>query len=359
MDNINNVLKFELIGNTIEQYCWCVGILLAGIIFKRLMSKIFSRLLFRLFKKYSENISINNFLALLQKPICWLIMMIVLYIAFSQLNYPAYWKLLPSNVFGLKMIIEKSYLIFFLSSILYVFIRIVDFFGLIILKRTDKTENKSDNHIVPFITGTTKITIIILGIFVMLGNVFNINIGSLIAGLGIGGLAIALAAKDTLENFFGSFTIFLDKPFAVGDNVKVGNIIGTVEKIGFRSTRLRTLDKTFVSIPNKKMIDVELDNISLRTCQRANFTICLQQDTQTEKIKLICNEIEECINNHPLTNQNTQVKFIEIGKNSLDIMIMYYVDSVDWSIFIAVKEEINYKIITIVKKHNVHLAMNN
>src|SRR6185295_11619359 len=106
----------------------------------------------------------------------------------------------------------------------------------------------------------------------------------LIAGLGIGGLALALAAKETIENLFASFTIFLDKPFTIGDLVQVGSVTGKVESIGFRSTRIRTAEKSFVTVPNKKMVDVELENQSERFERRAYFTIGLTYATSNEEM---------------------------------------------------------------------------
>src|SRR6185369_10292037 len=125
------------------------------------------------------------------------------------------------------------------------------------------------DQLVPFLREAIKIIIGVFSFFFILGAVFHINIASLIAGLGIGGLAFALAAKETLENLLGSFTIFLDKPFVVGDVVKVGSAEGTIENIGFRSTRIRTLEKTLLTVPNKKMVDAELDNLTERVVRRA------------------------------------------------------------------------------------------
>ncbi|MFO7997986.1 MAG: mechanosensitive ion channel family protein [Bacteroidales bacterium] len=190
----------------------------------------------------------------------------------------------------------------------------------------------------------------------MLGWVFGINVGTLVAGVGLGGLAVALAAKESLENLFGSLTIFLDKPFVVGDLVKVSGITGVVEKVGFRSTRMRTLDKSYVTLPNKKMIDSELDNLSLRTFRRANFVVGLTYSTRIEQMKAVVADIQAMIDNHPNTNQEGLVRFKEFGNSSLDIMVVYFVDTMDWATYLDVKQEINYGIMEIVKKHGADFA---
>ena len=119
----------------------------------------------------------------------------------------------------------------------------------------------------------------------------GVNIIALTTGLGIGGIALAMASKESLENLLGSFTIFLDQPFTVGDTVTVGSITGTVEKVGFRSTRIRTFDKSIVTVPNKKMIDAELDNLGMRPVRRVKFNIGLTYETSIEQMKLIVADI--------------------------------------------------------------------
>ena len=189
-----------------------------------------------------------------------------------------------------------------------------------------------------------------------MGNVFGVNVTALATGLGIGGIALAMASKESLENLLGSFTIFFDRPFTVGDTVTVGSVTGRVEKVGFRSTRIRTFDKSLVTVPNKKMIDAELDNLGLRSVRRVKFNVGLTYETSTNQIKAIVTDIQAMINLHEKTNQEGRVRFQEFGASSLDIMIMYFVDSPKWEDLINVKEDINYKIMEIVKKHNSDFA---
>jgi MscS family membrane protein len=184
----------------------------------------------------------------------------------------------------------------------------------------------------------------------------GVNVIALTTGLGIGGLALAMASKESLENLLGSFTIFLDQPFLVGDTVTVGTVTGTVEKVGFRSTRIRTYDKSIVTLPNKLMIDAELDNLGMRPVRRVKFDVGLTYETSIEQIKNIVDDIQKMVDAHPKTNQDGKVRFQEFGSSSLDIMIIYFVDSPSWDDLIDVKEDINYKIMEIVKKHNSDFA---
>ena len=257
---------------------------------------------------------------------------------------------------GLKMLINKGFSLIYIYSIFRIFLRLVDYIGLILLKRAEETESKMDDQLIPFVLEIIKIVVYVFAIFIILGGVLGVNIIALTTGLGIGGLALAMASKESLENLLGSFTIFLDQPFTVGDVVTVGAVTGVVEKVGFRSTRIRTFDKSLVTVPNKKMIDAELDNLGLRPVRRVKFNIGLTYETAPEQIKAIVTDIQSMINLHEKTNQEGRVRFQEFGSSSLDIMVMYFVDSPKWEDLINVKEDINYKIMEIVKKHNSDFA---
>ena len=358
MEELNEILDTIFFDNTIRQYCWFALIIIIGVIFKNIISRLSSRLMFRFFKKYSTEISIGKFFEYLQKPTSLFFLLVFIYVGSSQLRFPEYWDLAPSNEFGIRMIIEKSFLILVISSVIWICLKLADVFGFIILKKAEKTREKSDNQIILFMTEMLKIVIIVIGIFLILGTVFNLNIGSLIAGLGIGGLAVALAAKETLENLIGSFTIFLDKPFAVGDFVKAGDVSGVVEKIGFRSTRLRTVEQSCVSVPNKKMVESELDNLSLRTQQRANFTLSLKYDTSSEQIKNILDDIRTLLSNNSMCGEDNVARLTGIGLSAYEIMVIYFVNTADYFRYLEIKEEINFNILDIVKRHKAAFAFN-
>ena len=185
---------------------------------------------------------------------------------------------------------------------------------------------------------------------------FGVNITALAAGLGVGGIAIAMASKESLENLFGSFTIFLDKPFTVGDVVTIGSVTGCVEKVGFRSTRIRTFDKSLVTVPNKKMIDAELNNLGLRPVRRVKFNIGLTYDTSVDQIKKITEDLQGFLDKHEKTNEETKVRFMDFGPSSLDVMVLYYIKNPEWNEFVNIKQEINFEIMNIVAKHKSDFA---
>lgn len=349
-------LQIEFLSNTLLDYSWFIGAVLVGLLFKKLISKYLSHLLFKIVGKKGAEVGVDKFDALLTKPIGFFIMLSIIYLGSSHINYPEVWNLAPENEVGLKMLINKGFSLIYVYSIFWIFLKVIDFIGLILNKRAEATENKMDDQLIPFIVEIAKIITYIFALVIVMGNVFEVDITALAAGLGIGGIALAMASKESLENLLGSFTIFFDQPFTVGDTVTVGTVTGTVEKVGFRSTRIRTFDKSLVTVPNKKMIDAELDNLGMRPVRRVKFNIGLTYETAPEQIKAIVTDIQAMINQHPKTNQEGKVRFQEFGSSSLDILVMYFVDSPKWNDLIDVKEDVNYKIMEIVKKHKSDFA---
>ncbi|MDA9564300.1 mechanosensitive ion channel family protein [Flavobacteriales bacterium] len=343
-------------GNSVLDYSILVGLVFIGVILQKYVAKLISNLLFKIISKKAEDISNDEFFAILHAPLERFFLLIILYMASSHIDFPAEWNLVSKNEFGVRMILSRAYQLFLIVTITWIILRLLEFFVLILTKKAEKTEGKQDDQIIAFVREITRIVIVIFAVFLVLENVFKIEMGPLLAGLGVGGLALALAAKESLENLLSSFTIFFDKPFVLGDTVKVGDIVGTVEKVGFRSTRLRTLEKSYVTIPNRKMIDAELDNLTLRTFRRVRQNIGLVYGTSISTINQIVVEIQQLIDEHPNTNQDGKVKFAEFGDSSLDVLVNYYVDTMDWGVYLDVKQEINFKIMEIVERNGSDFA---
>ena len=344
------ILLTNFLGNSIKDYIYFFGIILIGLIFKKLISKYLSNILYKVVGKKDNNVGIDKFDELLTKPIGFFIVLCFIYFGASYVSFPPFIDENFQNIFS------KIFSLFLIYAIYKIFVKVIDYIGLILKQRAAETENKMDDQLIPFAIEIGRILVVIFALFFILGNVFDINITALATGLGIGGIAIAMASKESLENLLGSFTIFFDRPFTVGDVVKVGTVTGLVEKVGFRSTRIKTFDKSVVTVPNKKMIDAELDNLGLRPVRRVKFHIGLTYDTNTEQIKNIVSDIQDMINSHEKTNEEGKVRFQEFGASSLDIMVLYYVNSPKWEDLIDVKEDVNYKIMDIVKKHNSDFA---
>lgn len=350
-----NWLQYSILDNSVESIFYFLLILLLGIVFKRFVSNQLSALFYRFIKKHTNGVEIKKFQELLHKPVGLFIVFVTIYIAFHQLHFPESWELPTEEKFGLRFIVWKLFQMALMISLTWIILRCVDFFGLVLIQRASKTESRADDQLVPFVKEAIKFIIVLVSFFFMLASIFEVNIVSLIAGLGIGGLAIALAAKDTLENLLGSFAIFLDKPFSIGDLVKVGSTQGRVERIGFRSTQIRTFERTIVTVPNKKMIDAELENISLRNMIRALFPLTLRLDTPVEKIETFILSITDILELHPNIEENPTpiVRLAKISETGVELEVLFFVKTTDADFYVKVKEEILFKILRLAQNNEL------
>ena len=349
-------LNYEFLGNSVSDYLYFVASFSIGLILIIPLRLFISKLLFKLFGKDNDEDDNVKFNSLLKKPLGYFLVLLVIYFSSNFITMP---DLLISDVEGglnFGIYLEKLFNLLLLITIFWTFNRAIDFVGYKLKNKAMETESKVDDQLIPFAIDIAKVLTIVLGSVMILGNVFDVNVTALVTGLGIGGVAFALASKESLENLLGSFTIFFDKPFTVGDTVTLGGVTGTVEKVGFRSTRIRTFDKSIVTVPNKNIISTELDNLGARPVRRVKFNIGLTYDTSVENIKRIVDDIQKLIDEHPMTNQEGKVRFLEFGPSSLDIMVLYYVDSPDWEALIDAKQKINFDIIDIVNKYKCEFA---
>ena len=177
------------------------------------------------------------------------------------------------------------------------------------------------------------------------------------AGLGVGGLAVALAARDSLANLLGSMLIMIEKPFRVGHYVRVSGGEGTVEDVGFRSTRIRTPDNSLISIPNNSVVNATVENLSLRMMRRQRFLIQVTYDTPREKLEELVSGIKQLIADHPTTNKtNFNVRFNDFGESSLNILVYFHIETTDYSAELAAREEILLQIMDLAKQLGIDFA---
>ena len=349
-------LSIEFLNNSVKDYLYFFLVIIVGLIITKPIISYLLKIAYKLFGSKDSDNERDMLKSLLRKPLYYFFLLMILYIGLNSLNFPEEWGLVDSSEFGLKMVLDKGFYLAVICSIFWTILRSVEFIGVKLKDRAAQTESKVDDGLIPFAIDLTKVLVYIFALVIILGNVFNVNITALVAGLGVGGVAIALASKESIENLLGSFTIFFDKPFAVGDVITLGGVTGKVEKVGFRSTRIRTFDKSIVTVPNKNVINTELDNLGVRPVRRVNFNIGLTYDTTIEQINNIVNDIQKLVDDHPMTNEDGRVRFLSFGASSLDIMVLYYVNSPEWEDLINTQQKINYNIIEIVNKHKSEFA---
>jgi len=234
--------------------------------------------------------------------------------------------------------------------------RMIDGLSAYFTARAAQTESSLDDQLVPFIAKTLKIFIIITGVLVVAQNM-GYSISGLIASLGIGGIAVAMAARDTIANVFGSIMILVDRPFTVGDWIKTDEFEGIVEEVGFRSTRIRTFGKTLVNVPNSTMANMVIDNIDARPKRRVKMRIGLTYDSSPEKIQAAIDGIEHLLANHIGVDQDFYlVKFDTFEDSSLSIFLYYFTKTTHWEEYLQVRQEVNMQIMKLLESLELEFA---
>ncbi|SFV51718.1 Potassium efflux system KefA protein / Small-conductance mechanosensitive channel [hydrothermal vent metagenome] len=207
-----------------------------------------------------------------------------------------------------------------------------------------------------FFVKALKIFVLALGLVAVL-QTFGINVSAFIASLGLGGLAFALAAKDTAANLFGGFAILTDNIFKIGDWIKIGSVEGIVEDIGMRTTKIRAFDKRLIVVPNATIANSAVDNFSRRDRRRIKMRIGLTYSTSTQTMQKILREIREMLQNHPQIHKEPLfVYFDEFGASSLDLFFYLFTKTAVWEEYLQIREDINLKIIEIVQKNGSDFA---
>ncbi|MEO8147584.1 MAG: mechanosensitive ion channel domain-containing protein [Bacteroidia bacterium] len=343
-------------GNQVKDYLIFAGILFTGFLLRRFFSKTFSKLLYSIFKKKFVSVGIKKFTELLQRPFSFFIITLTLFFAFHQLEFPNEWNIAHDDNSGIRLALWRIFQTALVFSITWVAVRAIEYFGLVLAVRASLTESKTDNMLVPFIKESLKIIAIILAVFFLLGSIYDLNIAALLGGAGIAGLAIALAAQETLGNLLGSFTIFLDKPFVVGDMIKVGNTQGRIEHIGFRSTRIRTLERSYVTIPNKKMIDAELDNLTERLLYRSRMLVDFRYNSKASDLRNFMEDLKVFLKDKSEIDDGYAVRLHEMTPNALQVVVLFFVKTNEWDEHIVTKEEVIFKIMELAEKNNLSFA---
>ncbi len=355
---MESFLQKEFLNNSVRDYLMVLGIILLALLIKRVISKYAAGLIYKLFSKAGKTIHRQSFFALVIQPLDLFLFLLISFIAIDKLNYP---ELLDIAFFKtkLKTIIDCVATTTLIIVFIWFCLRLIDFVAIILEDKANQTKDLSDNQLIVFFKDFFKVIIVLVGILIVLRFGFGRNVGNLLTGLSIVGAAIALATKESLENLIASFIIFFDKPFITGDLIKVNGFTGTVERIGLRSTRVRTDVKTFITIPNKQMVDTILDNISLRTQRKGEIRIEIGLSTSSATIRELKTEMNLILKKYA-SIESFQVFLTETGKNAHVIAIDYFTEMpqpIDE--FNELKENINFAIIDLLAKTNVELAAAN
>ena len=341
--------------NSVTRLLIVFSVIILMLLFKKLLSKYFASLLYNSIHKKWSAVEKNEFIALIVKPLGWFLSIVIAVIMFDNLVFP---DALKFNIYGSssKEILHRSGLCLIVIFFIWIIKSVINFIALLFEnKRTEKKDNR-DEQIIVFFRDFFKVIVNIIGILLLLKIGLGVNIGSLLTGLSIVGAALALAAKESIENLIASFIIFFDKPFYTGDVVKVNQINGTIEHIGLRSTRIRTTDQTLVSVPNKQMVDSIVDNWSMRIGRRIESVIEVEINTPSEKIENIIVEIRAYLEKKQPIINNGKVFLSAYNTSGISIAIEYLTSDISLDQFHEVKQAFMLHVKTLIEKNNIQLA---
>jgi MscS family membrane protein len=317
------------------------------------ISRYFAGLLFKVVNRIWKDVDRPPFINKVVEPLATFVVIFVSIVSLHKLKFPEDLKLEIYNV-TLDQIISAAGSAILIIAFIWLLLRIIDFIATILEKKANLTPDHTDNQLVVFFKDFFKAVTVIIGIMLVLKFAFGLAIGSLLTGLSIVGAAIALSLREILENIIASFIIFFDKPFTVGDLIKVQNVTGTIEKIGLRSTRIRTDHKTLVSVPNKQMVDSIVDNLSLRTQRRADLRIEIDLETSTEKIETLISATKKLLDRKEIEASNCMLA--DITGQAFLMTIEYYTAPITIAEYNALKEEISMLILKRMETEQIQIA---
>lgn len=343
-----------VLDNPIVSYIWIAGIIAAMFLLKGFVSKFICRLLYGIFPGAKKYLGRDQFISLVLAPMEWLLFAVVVILSLDKLKFPA---LLDFELYKVsaKEIADGAGKFILIVLFIRFLIRQIDFLAIILETKASETPDHTDDQLVVFFKDFFKAILNILGIIMIAKFVFHFNVSNLITGLSIVTAAIALATKESLENLIASFIIFFDKPYTIGDFVKVESVSGTVERIGLRSTRIRTEQKTFVTVPNKKMVDSILDNITHRTQRKAEIKLDVSVHTSSEQLLQLTQKAEQLIQQHE-TIQSGTAFVTELGLKSITVQVDYFTDVIDMGEFNKLKQTMNIELLNILATLEIELA---
>ncbi|MEI6950443.1 mechanosensitive ion channel domain-containing protein [Paraflavisolibacter sp. H34] len=351
---MNDFFQKIFFDNTLGDYLWTVALILLVLVLNRLISRYLARLLGKGCKRLWPAFDERTFTQMVVHPLSAFLIVTVTIIAFYRLNFPSVLKV---NIYRypLQRVVLSVGIIIQLLFLTWLMLRIIDFLASVLEKKAALTPGQTDDQLVVFFRDLLKVIIGIVGLLLILRFAFNYDVGNLLTGLSIVGAAVALALRESLENLIASFVIFFDKPFTVGDNVKVQNIVGKVEKVGLRSTRIRSEQKTCVSVPNKQMVDTVLDNHSQRISQRNELILHLDLETPSEKIEALMAALKSFLAGIKEVEVHN-VWFQDIQLQAYTIQVELFVPAAYLSQFNSIRQRVNLFALRTMEEMEIEIA---
>lgn len=336
----------KYIGLYIWQFVGLFILLLLSFILQKVFSIIIEMLIAKMVIRFGKLKLAVTYIRAVAKPFSLLIVFVLLTILIPVLQLPigfGKWVIL-----GTKAAVP-------LFCMLVAF-KMVDVLSVYLERLAERTENTMDDQLIPLLRKALKAFVIVIGVVFILQNL-DFDVTALIAGISLGGLAIALAAQDTLKNFFGSLMIFIDRPFQIGDWVTAPGIDGDIEEVGFRSTRIRTFHNSLIYVPNGHLADMTVDNMGKRKYRRYKTMISVTYDTPPHLVDAFVEGLRKIVENHPDTRKDYYNVYLNtFGGSSLDILFYIFFAVPSWPAELKARHEVNLDIMKLADKLGVRFA---
>lgn len=348
-----NFWDYRVFDNPLRAYIIVAATILFVIALKRFISRLIGHFLFRFVRKMGSGLDRADFLKLVVGPIGTFLVVLVTISSIEKLHFPT---ALDFDIYEVtsRTIFHAIAVIIVIVSFIWLLMRLVDFIAVVLRKKARSGRVPRDNQMVVFIRDFLKAIIGIIGLLMILDDAFNVNVSAILTSLGLAGAALALAAKESIENLIASFVIFFDKPFTAGDYLKVNNISGTVEKIGLRSTRIRTDQKTYVTVPNKQMVDSVVDNLTLRTQRKGEMRLELSLATPAAQLDGFMSGIRKILKKDKV--EDSTVFLDQITGTAFLVNVDYFTAPVAIEEFNAIKQQVNLDVLRLMEKMGLSIA---
>jgi len=342
---LSKTLRFNLGENSTARLLVFFFLILATLVARKLLVNVFAGWLSRLAKRTSWKFD-NDLLPALREPVGGMVLIVGFFLAISALKLPG-----GAELFVLRLFQASTLVVVFWGML-----RAVDVLA-DALHHFALQKESSFLTFIPLIKKAARLFLIIIAVILVIQNL-GYSVGSLLAGLGIGGLAVALAAQESLGNFFGSISIVADRPFKIGDWIQVGDRIdGDVEEIGLRSTKMRTWAKSQLSIPNKYLASQVIENWSRMPKRRVKQVVGVTYSTPPETVAQIVEDIRAALRADEDIDQDfILVNFTDFGDSSLEILVYYFTKTIAWLDHMDIRQRMNLEIMRIVERRGSSIA---
>ena len=355
-DAIDKILNYQIVrGNALWRFALVLLVVLVTMVAGRIIQFLLRAYAARLSKKKGER-PVSLLVRALISPAYVAVFAVGLYFCKLPLHF--------SDIEGIRQSIGTGWTtlarVLGAIAVAYALYRLVDVMEFYLNRLVGRTETTLDDMLVPAVRKALRVTIAIVAVLLISENILGTNVKSLLLSAGVGGIALALAAKDTIANFFGSITIFADRPFQMGEMVKIGEHTGPIEEVGFRSTRVRTLQGHLVTIPNSVIADSAVENIGRRPHIRRISNITITYDSGHTKAARAVEIIKEILASVPEVNTDPEkpprVYFSEFNDCSLNIYMSYWVKPPDYWVYHEVNERVNLEMMKRFEAEQIEFA---